>query len=70
MDLVIVCELIKLFHSKCTNKLICIYVCTVYVPICMCVCAYSCMRMLEPKHSLGKAYKLSSFDERKNTHIV
>ena len=68
MDLVIVC--FKIFHSRCTNKLICIYVCTVYVPICMYVCAYSCMRMLEPKHSLGKAYELSSFDERKNTHIV
>ena len=46
------------------------YVRTVYVPICMYVCAYSCMRMLEPKHSLGKAYELLSFDERKNTHIV
>ena len=56
MDLVIVCELIKIFHSKCTNKIICIYVCIVYVPIvyvriCMYVCAYSCMRMLEPKQT-------------------
>ena len=54
------------------------YICTVYVPICMYVCAYSCMYMLEPnklgfsvfEHSLAKAYKLLSFDERKNTQIV
>ena len=56
MDLVIVCELIKIFPSECTNKLICIYVCTVYVPIvympiCMYVCAYSCMCMIEPKQT-------------------
>ena len=47
----------------------------VYVPICMYACAYSCMCMLEPKqtwifHSLGRAYELLSFDERRNTHIV
>ena len=43
------------------------YVLYIYVPICMYVCAYSCMRMLEPnklgfsvfEHSLGKAYELS-----------
>ena len=51
MDLVIVCELIKIFPSEFTNKLICIYVCTVYVPICMYVCAYSCMCMIDPKQT-------------------
>ena len=35
MDLGIVCELIKIFPSKCTTKLICIYVCTVYVHACI-----------------------------------
>ena len=40
MDLVIVCELIKIFPSKCTNKLICIYVCTVYMHACICAYMY------------------------------
>ena len=41
MDLVIVCEFIKIFHSKCTNKLICTYICMycirAYMYVCMCV---------------------------------
>ena len=76
-ELVIVCELIKIFPSKCTDKLICIYVhmycICAYMYVCMCVFMHAYARAQQTwmfEHSLGKAYELSSFVERKNTHIV
>ena len=41
--------------------------------VCMCVFMHAYARahgFLVFEHSLGKAYELSSFDERQNTHIV
>ena len=52
MHLMIICELNKIFLSECTNKLICIYVCTVYVHACIgaysiraCMYVYMCIFM-------------------------